>query len=125
MPGHVREFRMPSLHTLEAQAEFAAFRDARGWAPFHDPRSLALALCAEAGELAGVLSWQSDDGGLSDDVHAAAAAELGDVIAFALHLANALEIDLGAEVARSLETARQRFASLPPGTPSRKGGTAP
>jgi dCTP diphosphatase len=111
---------MTPLSTLDAQMEFAAFRDERGWAPFHDPRSLALALCSEAGELAGRLAWCGADEDLDGATRAAAAAELADVVCFALHLANALDVDLGAEVGQAFATTRERFASLPAGTPSRK-----
>ena len=111
---------MSPLSTHHAQAEFAAFRDERGWAPFHDPQSLALALCGEAGELASVLAWCGADGEIDDATRREAAGELADVVCFALHLANTLQIDLGAEVGNALAETRGRFASLPAGTPSRK-----
>ena len=116
---------MSPLSTVDAQAEFAAFRDERGWAPFHDPRSLALALCSEAGELAGVLAWHGGHGDVDEATRAAAAAELADTVCFALHLANALGVDLGREVDKSLQTTRERFASRPSGTPSRKVDETP
>ncbi len=46
--------------------------------------------------------------------------ELADIATYVLHLANALEVDLGAEVERKLDETRRRFAHLPAGTPSRK-----
>jgi len=38
--------------TLEAlTADIRAFRDARDWLQFHNPKELAVAIAAEAGEL--------------------------------------------------------------------------
>lgn len=39
-------------------AEIRAFRDARNWLPFHNPKELAVAITAEAGELLQHFVWQ-------------------------------------------------------------------
>ena len=108
----------PTLDTAGIQIRLAAFRDERDWRGFHDPRSLTLALAAEVGELAESLAWQGEGG--SPPNRAAMADELADITTYVLHLANTLDIDLGAEVERKLAETRRRFADLPPGTPSRK-----
>lgn len=107
------------LNTAGIQARLRTFRDERAWQRFHDPRSLTLALMAEVGELADTLSWRSDPSTAED--REALADELADIATFLLHLSNALDVDLGAEVERKLEETRRRFADLPSGTPSRKG----
>ena len=100
------------------QQRLRLFREERDWARFHDPRNLTLAIAAEVGELAESLAWQGEGG--SPPNRAAMADELADITTYVLHLANALGIDLGAEVERKLAETRRRFADLPPGTPSRK-----
>ncbi len=41
----------------ELTRRMRAFTEARDWGRFHDPRSLALALIGEVGELAELLQW--------------------------------------------------------------------
>ena len=108
------------MSTAALQARLRQLREERGWGQFHTPRSLALAMSAEVGELADLLSWAADDE-LSEAQRGAIADELADIASYALNLADVIDVDLGAEVDRKLEETRRRFADLPPGTPSRKG----
>ena len=41
--------------------EICAFRDARDWRQFHNPKELAVAITAEAGELLQHFVWQSPE----------------------------------------------------------------
>ena len=41
--------------------EIRAFRDARDWRQFHNPKELAVAIAAEAGELLQHFVWQSPE----------------------------------------------------------------
>jgi dCTP diphosphatase len=74
------------------------FAEARDWGQFHTPRNLALALAGEVGELAALLQWIPDsevdkwlkDQGNRDEL----AAELADVFAYLLRLADVTSIDL-------------------------------
>jgi dCTP diphosphatase len=76
----------------------AAFAEARDWGQFHTPRNLVLALVGEVGELAALLQWVPDDEvgkwlndqGNLDEL----AAELADVFAYLLRLADVTGIDL-------------------------------
>ena len=67
------------------RAELAAFTVERDWARFHTPRSLALALVGEVGELCECVQWAGDAGappglgGWSAERRAAWADELADV----------------------------------------------
>ena len=46
--------------TIESlTSEIRAFRDARDWKQFHNPKELAVAITAEAGELLQHFVWQS------------------------------------------------------------------
>lgn len=110
------------VSTRPLQAQLRALRRERAWDDFHRPRSLVLAMLAELGELADVVSWHGDDQELTEVERRAIADELADVASYALHLADVLDLDLGAEVERKLAETRQRFATLPPGTPSRRPG---
>jgi hypothetical protein len=42
----------------ELTVEICAFRDARDWAQFHNPKEMAVAIAAEAGELLQHFVWQ-------------------------------------------------------------------
>jgi dCTP diphosphatase len=45
----------------ELTAEIQTFVDAREWRKFHNPKDLAVAIAAEAGELMQHFVWQQDD----------------------------------------------------------------
>jgi len=98
-----------TVQTLRDEAR--AFRDARNWAQFHDPKNLAAALAIEAAELQEVFLWKKPD-----EVVAVLATEPGrkklreeaaDVFIFLLHFSDATGIDL-AEAVREKLTANER-----------------
>lgn len=75
------------------------FRDRRDWAKFHNPKDLAEAIAAEAGELLELFLWQSpdevarkmrDDAAFARDVED----ELADIFIFALTFAVAHNLDV-------------------------------
>lgn len=89
-----------------------AFVDERDWDRFHDPKSVALALVGEVGELAEVLQWLP-----ADQVRALAGAEplrsrlgeeMSDVLLYLVLLADVLGIDLGAVAAAKLAAAHDK-----------------
>ena len=81
-----------SLETLRQKQ--AAFVEDRDWSQFHTPRSLALALVGEVGEVCELLQWRGDDGaqpGLPEWTTAertALADELADVLSYVIRLAD-------------------------------------
>lgn len=94
------------LSDLAARA--AAFTAERDWAQFHDPKSLILALTGEVGELAELFQWAAPSGeGVSTT---RAGEEMADVLIYLLHLANALDLDLGAAVTAKMDANDARFA---------------
>jgi NTP pyrophosphatase (non-canonical NTP hydrolase) len=82
--------------------ELRAFRDARDWKQFHNPKDLAAAIAIEAGELQEHFLWRSTDEVARDldeprkrrDV----IEELADVLICALLLADCLGVDIDAAV---------------------------
>ena len=76
-------------------AKLRAFVAAREWDRFHNPKNLAMALVAEAGELAAEFQWltpaQAD--ALDAEKHAAVASEIADVFIYLLELCDRLGID--------------------------------
>lgn len=66
------------------------FRDERDWAQFHNPKDLAVALSIEAGELLEAFLWKKSEEADQTKVKE----ELADVLAYALLLADRLELDV-------------------------------
>ena len=89
------------------------FTEARDWARFHDPKSLALALVGEVGELAELLQW------LGHEEQAAAvreqplqsrlAEEMSDVLLYLLRLADVVGVELAEAAAAKLRANEERF----------------
>jgi NTP pyrophosphatase (non-canonical NTP hydrolase) len=78
------------------QKKVIAFRDARDWKQFHNPKDLALSLVLEAGEVMEHFQWKTSEEitayikSHKNDI----ADELADVLYWVLLIANDLKIDL-------------------------------
>ena len=79
-------------HFRERLMAFVAERD---WAKFHNPKNLAMALVAEAGELVAELQWLTPEEAdrLDAAKHEAVAMEIADVFIYLLELCERLGID--------------------------------
>jgi len=92
-------------------AEIRAFRDARDWLQFHNPKELAVAIAAEAGELLQHFVWQSPE--QSDrrvaDRRDAIASEIADVAILLFELADNAGIDLAAAMRTKLARNEERY----------------
>jgi len=98
-----------SLENLRVKLEtFAAERD---WNQFHNPKNLAMALSAEAGELLEHFQWLTPDQAahLAPDTREAVALECADVLLFLIRLADKLNIDLADATRRKLELNAQKY----------------
>jgi NTP pyrophosphatase (non-canonical NTP hydrolase) len=88
--------------------EFVAERD---WAQFHNPKNLAMALIAEAGELVEHFQWltpgQADR--LSPEALTEVEHELADVLIFLVELADRLDVDLLAAAERKLQLNAEKY----------------
>src|SRR5689334_15898564 len=92
-------------------AEIRAFRDAREWRQFHNPKEMAVALTAEAGELLQHFVWQSPEQSdrrvieRRDEIKS----ELADVGILLFELADNCGIDLGAAIRAKLAHNEERY----------------
>jgi NTP pyrophosphatase (non-canonical NTP hydrolase) len=77
-------------------ARLRDFARERDWEQFHAPKNLAMALGVEAAELMEHFQWLSEQesGALSAGVKEKVAAELADVLIYAVLLADGLGVDL-------------------------------
>lgn len=90
-----------------------AFNIERDWGQFHDPKSVALALVGEVGEVAELLQWipaemaaqEASAGSLHDRI----AEELADVLTYLVVLADSCDVDLIEASLAKLARSRSRF----------------
>ena len=88
--------------------EFAAERD---WDQFHSPKNLAMALVAEAGELAAEFQWLTEAESRAPDAASLARirAECADVLNYLLRLSDKLGIDLIAAAHAKIDDNARRY----------------
>jgi len=85
----------------ELTSNINAFRDARDWRQFHNPKDMAVSISIEAAELLEHFQWKS---AAECETHIAANREaVADVAIYLFEMADLLELDLGAEMIRKLE----------------------
>lgn len=89
------------------------FNIERDWGKFHDPKSVALALVGEVGEVAELLQWIPADRATQEVVagslHDRLAEELADVLTYLVVLADVCEVDLVQSGLAKLAKSRSRF----------------
>ncbi len=86
------------------QQKIIAFRNARDWAQFHDPKNLAEALSIEAGELLENFLWKTTEQSrnLSPEELKNVKEELADIFIFLTYLSEEYKIDLLREVEKKI-----------------------
>ena len=85
----------------ELTSNINAFRDARDWRQFHNPKDMAVSISIEAAELLEHFQWKS---AAECEAYIAANREaVADVAIYLFEMAELLELDLGAEMIRKLE----------------------
>jgi dCTP diphosphatase len=97
------------LETLTQRVRlFAAVRD---WDQFHSPKNLAMALVAEAGELAAELQWLTEAQSRAPDAEQLARirSESADVLIYLVRLADKLGFDLLAAAEVKIEENERRY----------------
>lgn len=91
-------------------ADFVAERD---WQQFHDPKNLSMSIAIEAAELMEHFQWvrseELDAIRSEGHDHDEVAAELADVLAFAVSLANALDIDIADAMQRKMVRNAEKY----------------
>lgn len=98
--------------TLEALTQrIGAFRDARDWQPFHNPKDMAVAIAAEAGELLQHFVWKQPDQipQVVRDKRAEITDEIADVAILLFELADNLGISLAQAVQAKLDRNEIRY----------------
>lgn len=95
----------------ELTARIQSFVDAREWRHFHNPKDLAVAIAAEAGELMQHFVWQQPE-----QLNAKVAAkreeigsEIADVAILLFELADNLGFSLGEVMQRKIENNERRY----------------
>ena len=91
--------------------EICAFRDARDWRQFHNPKELAVAITAEAGELLQHFVWQSAEQSEQrvNDRRAEIESEMADVAILLLELADNCGINLAEAIRAKLARNEERY----------------
>ena len=100
---------MDSLDELcDRLRQFAAERD---WDPFHNPKNLAMALVAEAGELVEHFQWLTFDqaAALPPPALAEVELEIADVLLFLVRLSDKLGIDPVKAAEKKLELNAKKY----------------
>src|SRR5574337_302921 len=92
-------------------AKIRAFRDARDWMQFHNPKNLAISINLESAELLEHFQWTSME---ESEAHARAAREeiaeeMADVAIYLFELADNLEIDLLSSVDAKLAKNERKY----------------
>jgi len=92
-------------------AEIRAFRDARDWLRFHNPKELAVAITAEAGELLQHFVWQSPEQSEQriEDRRDEISSEMADVAILLFEMADNCGIDLAAAMRAKLARNEERY----------------
>jgi dCTP diphosphatase len=107
------QYTMSSMPTsIEAlTAEIRSFRDARDWLQFHNPKELAVAITAEAGELLQHFVWQNPDQSRRRvvDRRGEIESEIADVAILLFELADNCGIDVAAAIRAKLARNEERY----------------
>lgn len=97
----------------DLQARVNNFVDERNWRPFHNPKNLALSIAIESAELMEHFQWLTIEqiGERLDDPikRAEVAAELADVLIYALSFAEVTNIDITEAILKKLARNEERF----------------
>ena len=95
----------------EITARICAFRDARDWMQYHNPKDLAVAIAAEAGELMQPFVWKTPEQAesVARDKHDYLADEVADVAILLFEFAHNLGIPLEEAMLAKMARNEQRY----------------
>jgi NTP pyrophosphatase (non-canonical NTP hydrolase) len=101
----------PKDTLTDLRDRLAAFAAEREWDQFHNPKNLAMALSAEAGELIEHFQWLNADQAQNLTPHAReeVALEAADVLLYLVRLCDKLGIDLAAAADRKLAINARKY----------------
>ena len=90
--------------------QVVAFRDARDWKQFHNPKDLAISISLEAAELLEVFQWSgSDTEADSEKKIKKIKEELADVLIYSLLMGNDLGLDISEIVNTKIEENNRKY----------------
>lgn len=92
----------------EAAAKALAFREARDWSQFHNPKDLALSISLEAAELLEVFQWSGADLEVAPKA-ARAREELADVAIYCIYMADRLGVDLAEAISDKIDANDKKY----------------
>ena len=104
--------RIHEVMTIEEiTARICAFRDARDWQQFHNPKDMAVAIAAEAGELMQHFVWKTPEQipQVVQDKRAELTDEIADVAILLFELAHNLDIPLTEAMQAKLDRNEKRY----------------
>ena len=88
----------------ELTEKIVAFRDARNWKQYHNPKDMAISISLEAAELLEVFHWSgSDTAADTDKKIAKVREELADVLIYAFLMGNDMNFDIFEIVSRKID----------------------
>lgn len=95
----------------EIQRKVIAFRDARDWKQFHNPKDIAISLVLEANELLEHFQWKDDEHSRKhlNENKAAVSDELADVLYWLLLIAYDFDIDLAEALDAKLKKNQSKY----------------
>lgn len=94
----------------ELTEKIVAFRDARNWKQFHNPKDLAISISLEAAELLEVFQWSGADNEVdTDKKRKKVREELADVLIYAFLMGNDLGLDISEIVSSKIDENSRKY----------------
>lgn len=94
--------------SADAVKRILAFRDARDWSQFHNPKDLAISLSLESAELLECFQWSGADLDV-EKKRAAMAEEIADVMIYAVLMADRLGFDIDEIVKAKIDRNNSKY----------------
>lgn len=90
--------------------KLVAFREARDWKQFHNPKDLAISISLEAAELLEIFQWSgSDTEADTNEKVAKIREELADVLSYSLLLGHDLGLDISEIVEEKIKLNNKKY----------------
>ena len=94
----------------ELTEKIVAFRDARNWKQFHNPKDMAISISLEAAELLEVFQWSGVDTEADTDKKLGKVKEeLADVLIYAFLMGNDLGIDIPEIISSKIDENNRKY----------------
>lgn len=94
----------------ELTEKIVAFRDARNWKQFHNPKDIAISIMLESSELLEVFQWSGADIAVDTDKKMAKVREeLADVLIYSLLMGHDLGLDIAEIVSEKIDENNRKY----------------